>query len=161
MELTRRYGAELALRSQYLDRQVSMLANDKIAIAPGNAIKKTPGTEIAVYLSVCLRLPRTTHSGDWIEESFHDPTGHNRHWTGFDERVENRWKHSGYPAGQMDSPIVCFDRNHLSCPDLFHRLCAVQLDLIVGRSSGYLVLCDEFADLWNKLRRNFHNSLIC
>ena len=68
----------------------------------------------------------------WIEESFHDPTGHNRHWTGFDERVENRWKHSGYPAGQMDSPIVCSDRNHLSCPDLFHRLCAVQLDLIVG-----------------------------
>jgi len=41
-----------------------MLANDKIAIAPGNAIKQTPGTEIAVHLSVCLRLPRTTHSGD-------------------------------------------------------------------------------------------------
>jgi hypothetical protein len=55
----------------------------------------------------------------------HDPTGHNGNWTGFDERVENRWKHSGCPAGQMDSPIVCSDCDHLSCPGLFHGLCAV------------------------------------
>ena len=30
-----------------------------------------------------------------VEEAFHDPTGHDGYWTGFNEGVENRWKHSG------------------------------------------------------------------
>jgi len=51
-----------------------------------------------------------------IEESLHDPTGHKRNWTGFDKRVENRWQHSGYPAGQMDPLIVCFARYYIARP---------------------------------------------